>query len=247
MTVPVQSPIFNAMDTIQLVKQSDLRSQAMTLENPRFSPLVYWRTRFLLIPLLLLATMLTGFLYYLWTPKPIYQSASFLPYSKLLTPTSPLQTSTLANQEKKPAKLLPLEQRQNQFWPMVRKAARQHKLDPALVMAVIQVESCFRPNAISPKGAMGLMQITGPTAKHLGLSKPMDPKANIKAGVRYLAELKRRFKNNVVMTLAAYNAGPTKVRSQGKVPDHRETRQYITRVLGKMNEFRTRFQGLAKN
>lgn len=218
----------------------------MSLENPRFSPLVYWRTRFLLIPLLLLAFILTGFLYHIWTPKPIYRSTGFLPYSELLTPTSPLKTSTLTSKKEKPVKLLPLEQRQNKYWPLVRKLARRHKLDPALIMAVIQVESCFKPNAVSPKGAMGLMQITGPTAKHLGLSQPMDPKANIKAGVRYLAQLKKRFKNNVVMTLAAYNAGPTKVRNQGKVPDHKETRQYITRVLGKMNEFRTRFQGLAR-
>jgi soluble lytic murein transglycosylase-like protein len=73
----------------------------------------------------------------------------------------------------------------------------------------------------------------------------MDPKANLRAGIRYLAQLKKAFKGDLVLTLAAYNAGPTKVASLGAVPDHHETRQFVVKVLSLADSFRTRFQSIA--
>ena len=90
--------------------------------------------------------------------------------------------------EKPWANLSP-DQRHNMLWPLVERLALKNDLDPSLVMAVVQVESRFRPWVVSNRGAMGLMQINQVTAEHLGLERPMDPMANLEAGVRYLAYL----------------------------------------------------------
>ncbi len=141
---------------------------------------------------------------------------------------------------------LPLEQRQKRVWPLVRRLARQHKLDPALVMAVIQVESRFFPLAHSHRGAMGLMQINPVTARHLGLANPLDPASNLEAGIGYLAKLRDLFGGNMELALAAYNAGPSRVKAAGKVPDIQETRCFVKSVRGHWNLFRSRFMSVAK-
>jgi soluble lytic murein transglycosylase-like protein len=142
---------------------------------------------------------------------------------------------------------LPLEQRQKKAWPLVLHYCQRYDVDPALVMALVQVESLFRPQAVSRRRAAGLMQINRVTARHLGLSDPLEPEANLEAGIRYLASLKTAFDDDLPLTLAAYNAGPTMVRRLGKVPAIKETRHYVSRVLGEVDYFRTRFQSLAMN
>jgi soluble lytic murein transglycosylase-like protein len=133
----------------------------------------------------------------------------------------------------------PLEQRQRHFWPVVRRLSHREGVDPALIMAVVQVESGFTPTARSPRGAKGLMQINRPTARHLGLTDPQDPEANLSAGIRYLAELQRAFDHDVTLALAAYNAGPTRVRQAGSsVPDIEETREFVEQVLEQAHVFR---------
>lgn len=120
---------------------------------------------------------------------------------------------------------------QKRFAPHIARIAQRHQLDPALIHAVISAESGYDPQAVSPKGAMGLMQLMPATAQRYGLSDPFDPIANIDAGVRYLRALIRRFKN-ISLALAAYNAGAdVVVRYRNSVPPYLETRKYVVRVL----------------
>lgn len=103
-------------------------------------------------------------------------------------------------------------------------------LDPALVMAVIEVESGRDPTALSPKGAVGLMQVMPETAALFGFPEPADPASNLAAGCRYLATLLDSFGGDVELALAAYNAGPGAVRRWGTIPPYRETREFVQRV-----------------
>ncbi len=109
-------------------------------------------------------------------------------------------------------------------------AAMRHNLDPALVQAVIEAESGYDPQAVSPKGAVGLMQTLPETAAEMGLPEPADPAASLEAGCRYLAGLQEMFGGDVELALAAYNAGPGAVRHWGSLPPYRETRGFVRRV-----------------
>jgi soluble lytic murein transglycosylase-like protein len=110
-------------------------------------------------------------------------------------------------------------------------ACRRHALDPALVKAVIHAESRFDPLAISPKGAVGLMQIDPITARALGIKDPFNPQHNIDGGVRYLKELLDTFEGDQKLALAAYNAGLTQVYRHNGVPPFKDTKKYIKRVF----------------
>src|SRR5580693_712612 len=112
----------------------------------------------------------------------------------------------------------------------IDQAASRHNVDPNLVRAVIKVESNFNPNAVSRKGAMGLMQLMPQTARLLNVSNPFDPEQNVDAGVRQLKQLMENYGGDVKLTLAAYNAGPRAVARSAGVPHYAETRQYVKRI-----------------
>jgi len=114
---------------------------------------------------------------------------------------------------------------------LVSNAAKRQDLDEALLRGVMQQESAFRPCAVSPKGAMGLMQLMPATATDSGVSNPFDPAANVEAGAKLLKELLTRYGGNLPLALGAYNAGPAKVDSDGGVPDIPETQDYVKRIL----------------
>ena len=113
---------------------------------------------------------------------------------------------------------------------VVRRAAERNKLDPALVKAVIGVESGGNPTAVSPKGALGLMQLIPSTAERFGVGDVFDPVQNVEGGARYLRSLLNRYNGDLERTLAAYNAGESAVERSGGVPNYPETRAYVQRV-----------------
>ncbi|HWG58857.1 MAG TPA: lytic transglycosylase domain-containing protein [Candidatus Acidoferrales bacterium] len=113
---------------------------------------------------------------------------------------------------------------------IVREAAERHDLDPALVKAVISTESGWNPQAVSRKGAVGLMQLVPATAQRYGAGNPFDPAQNVEAGTTYLRSLLDRYNGDLTKSLAAYNAGEHAVDASGGVPAYRETRQYVRKV-----------------
>jgi len=118
------------------------------------------------------------------------------------------------------------------FDPFIEQAARSHGVRPELVRAVIVAESAFNPNAVSNRGAVGLMQLRPATAHRYGVANAFDPEQNIKAGVHYLRDLLTRYGNDLELTLAAYNAGEDAVERYGhSIPPFAETRHYVPTVL----------------
>jgi len=122
------------------------------------------------------------------------------------------------------------------FAEFIGEAARAQGIAPELVASVIAVESNFNPQAVSAKSARGLMQLMPETAARFGVSDVFDPRQNINAGTRYLKELLGRYKGNLALALAAYNAGPDKVEQFRAVPPYRETRDYVRRVTSKLGK-----------
>ncbi len=115
--------------------------------------------------------------------------------------------------------------------PLIYSMAELYDLDPALVKAVVHVESAFNPQARSPKGAMGLMQLMPGTAQRFGVDKPYKPEENVRGGVTYLKMLHDRYSGDVRLALAAYNAGEGHVDRLRAIPPFTETQLYVKRVM----------------
>ncbi len=114
---------------------------------------------------------------------------------------------------------------------LIEKASNKHGVEAALIRSVIAAESNFDPQAVSRKNAMGLMQLMPQTAKKFSLLNPYDPAENIDAGTRYLKVLLERYRHDIFLALAAYNAGPDKVDAYRTVPPYPETQNYVMRVI----------------
>jgi soluble lytic murein transglycosylase-like protein len=115
---------------------------------------------------------------------------------------------------------------------LIGDAARREGLDAALLRGVMKQESGFRPCAVSPKGAMGLMQLMPSTAEQFGIQDPFDAGSNLDGGARFLRQLLDKYGGDVTKALGAYNAGPARVDAAGSVPAIPETMDYIRQILG---------------
>ena len=118
----------------------------------------------------------------------------------------------------------------NAFDVEIRAAAEDYTVDESLIRAIIHAESAYHADALSPRGAQGLMQLMPATQKELQVENVFDPLSNIEGGTQYLARLLRQFDQNVELAAAAYNAGPGAVSKYGGIPPYKETREYVRRV-----------------
>ncbi|HTM38139.1 MAG TPA: lytic transglycosylase domain-containing protein [Terriglobales bacterium] len=125
---------------------------------------------------------------------------------------------------------------------IVSSAGQRHQLDPDFIRSVIKAESGFHQNAVSSKGALGLMQLMPGTASELGIANPFNPNANVEGGTKYLRDLLEKYNFDVNKALAAYNAGPKRVDRYHGVPPYYETQAYISRIIRDFNR-----QKIAKN
>jgi soluble lytic murein transglycosylase-like protein len=122
---------------------------------------------------------------------------------------------------------------------IIAQASRLYNINFELIKAIIRVESNFDPNAVSPKGALGLMQLMPSNVKLFNVRNPFDPRENVMAGTRFFRQLLERYNSDLTLSLAAYNAGPGAVDRHRTVPPYRETRDYVDKVL--------RYYGLFRN
>jgi soluble lytic murein transglycosylase-like protein len=118
----------------------------------------------------------------------------------------------------------------SQFSQYIQSAATRFNVDADLISSVIAIESNFNPKAVSRRNARGLMQLIPGTASRFGVQNIFDPQENINGGTQYLGELLHRYDNNLILALAAYNAGPQRVQKYGTVPPFAETQSYVRRV-----------------
>ena len=129
---------------------------------------------------------------------------------------------------------------------IIRSAAARFGVSPALVAGIIKQESKFNPNARSPVGATGLMQLMPATSRSMGVKNPRDPQQNIMGGTKYISQMLRMFHNDTRLGLAAYNAGPGNVKKYGGIPPFRETQNYVRIVMANARGFGAQFKGYYK-
>jgi len=157
-----------------------------------------------------------GVIYYYFSTRGVDANPNYAaPPVRLRGPRSRTQTQRLSRPE--------LER-------LIKEASHKNKLPPSLIKAVIRVESNFNPEATSPKGAMGMMQLMPDTASDLQVGDPYDSRENIHAGSRYLRMLLDKFNFHLPLALAAYNAGPERVKKHQRVPPIRETQAFVRNV-----------------
>jgi soluble lytic murein transglycosylase-like protein len=160
-----------------------------------------------------------------------------LPVFRKAAPPAPVQPRTRTQRRRSTTIGSRVSKSTGRYDRLIREAANRHGVDYKLVKAVIHAESAFNHRAVSSKGAQGLMQLMPATARGLRVSNPFDPRDNVDGGTRYLKQMLRRYRNDISLCLAAYNAGPGSVARFGGVPPYRETQSYIRKVKTLMRRY----------
>lgn len=151
-----------------------------------------------------------------------------------------ISTGRRIKNSKPGASLAKLHKRRDQLAPLINQAATASQLRPALVHAVVRAESAYRSDAVSSKGAVGLMQLMPGTAERYGVSDRNDPAQNLRGGTEYLRDLLKMFDNDLQLALAGYNAGENAVIRYGyKIPPYDETQGYVRKVIRFYNDMKS--------
>ena len=171
------------------------------------------------------------------------------PGHEIISPAAEVDVSMPLPEEPpgvKPEKKRPavcIDKKELLYLSIIQETSERHQVDPALVKAIIMAESGFNPNAVSNKGAKGLMQLMPKTAKALGVEDCFNPEHNIQGGVEYFKKLLNQFDGDVALALAAYNAGSRRVRQYQGVPPFKATRYYVKKVFEYYNCYKEHMKG----
>lgn len=157
----------------------------------------------------------------------VLKNSSKVKFGDLLTKPETKVSAALYTAQANSAHLSPRQK----ISEIISRMSKKHGVDEKLVNALVKQESGFNPNAKSKVGAMGLMQLMPATAKGLGVTNPMDPEQNVEGGVKYLKSMLNKYNGNVILALAAYNAGPNAVDRYDGVPPYKETQNYVRSIL----------------
>jgi len=158
-----------------------------------------------------------------------------------------ISTGRSIRSPKSGASLAALHKRRDRLSPLIDRAAAESRLRPALIHAVVRAESAYRHDAVSPKGAVGLMQLMPATAERYGVDNRTDPAQNLRGGSEYLRDLLEMFDKDLQLALAAYNAGENAVIRYGnRIPPYAETQDYVRKVIGFYNAMKSADQLAAR-
>ena len=161
----------------------------------------------------------------------VLQSGAKVKFGDLLTNPSTRVNAQIYTNTVNKAVLKTDYSTKNKIQELISKVSQKHGVDEKLVNALVKQESGFNPNAKSKVGALGLMQLMPSTAKSLGVSNPLDPEQNVEGGVKYLKSMLDKYNGNIILALAAYNAGPGAVDKYDGVPPYKETQNYVRSIL----------------
>ena len=158
-----------------------------------------------------------------------------------------ISTGRSIGRAKPGASLAALHKRRDRLSPLIDRAAAESRLRPSLIHAVVRAESAYRHDAVSPKGAVGLMQLMPATAERYGVDNRTDPAQNLRGGSEYLRDLLEMFDKDLQLALAAYNAGENAVIRYGRrIPPYAETQDYVRKVIGFYNAMKSADQLAAR-
>jgi hypothetical protein len=163
-------------------------------------------------------------------PTPLQWEGTARPNSDITVPAPVVVPANTEVQQPKASPAVAEDQTSERYRPMVESISRRNGVDPNLIDAMIRTESNYNAWAVSPKGAIGLMQLIPETGRRFGVQNFFDPQQNIEGGVRYIKYLLEMFGGNVDLSLAAYNAGENLVARLGKIPPYPETRNYVRKI-----------------